>query len=372
MNICSPQLGLSPKSILGGEVFDVEILTGLAQKGHQIDVILPKGLPHVARNNIRITYLPVAHFPAFLFNLLALPYIFKVNKKNKVQILRLHQPQFLFLSALIFKIFNRDVKTVAVYHQFHESSFSIFSRLINHNWDLIVCDSIAVKNRLIKSYNVKSRKILVVHNGVPKYLKPAKKDKLLVKKLKLENKLVLLFMGLFIPRKNPLFLLELLKKLTKENKNIVILFLGKGPLESKIIEKAKEMKLSQNFRIIKPIFGKDKIKIHNLADIFVHPSLDEGFALTPLEAMACGKPVIMNDSHSASEAVVNGYNGILCKENNIRSWENAVKLISKSTKSMYDYGSNSLKKAKREFNWEKSVGLHNQAFKNMIVENESD
>jgi len=301
-----------------------------------------------------------------LFNVFALPYLFKVNIKNKIQILRLHQPQFLFAAAFIFKLCYREIKTVAVYHQFHESNFSFLSRYLNNYWDLIVCDSNVVKNKLIKTYNLKPAKILVVHNGVPTYLKPTKKNPQMVKKYNIQNKLVLLFMGLFIPRKNPLFLLDVLKRLTEENKNIVILFLGRGPLESKIIAKAKEMKLSPNIRIIKPVFGKDKIKIHNLADIFVHPSLDEGFALTPLEAMACGKPVIMNDTHSAREAIDDKTTGFICKVNDIDSWASAINSLSKNPSNLKKYGNSARIKAKTEFNWKKSVDMHYKVFKNLI------
>lgn len=363
MNICSPQLGLSPKSILGGEVFDVEILRGLAKNGYNIDVILPKGLSHIKGPKITTTYLPVAHFPAVLFNFLVIPYLFKVNSKSRIQVLRLHQPQFLFIAAIFFKLFYKNIRTVAVYHQFHESGFGFLSRFINNYWDHIVCDSLVVKSKLIRSYRVPPKNILVVHNGVPKYLKPTKKDNQLQIKLELQNKTVLLFMGLFIPRKNPLFLLDVLKKLVEKNKNIVIIFWGKGPLESAMITKAKELNLAGNIRILKPVFGKDKNKIHNLADIFVHPSLDEGFALAPLEAMACAKPVIMNKSHSAVEAVENGINGILCSENSVSSWEKAVLGISKNKTTLRKFGLNSLKKVKSEFSWKTSVNLHIQMLK---------
>lgn len=366
MIICSPQLGLSPKSILGGEVFDVEILSGLSKKGVKVHIIVPKNLPYPKDSNLSVTYLPFVHFPAFLFNILVIPYLFKINNKQKIQILRLHQPQFLFIAAIIFKIFNKDVKTVATYHQFNETNFGPFSKWINNYWDLIVCDSEKVKNKLINSYHVSLNKILVVHNGVPQYLKPEKKDNVLVKKYNLKGKTVLLFMGLFIARKNPLFLLDLIKVAIKSNPDIVLMFLGKGPLKEEILSKAKQLNVEKNIRLIEPVFDQEKTKIHNLADFFVHPSLDEGFALAPLEAMACGKPVIMNNSHSAREAIEDGYNGILCKENDINSWLQAINKLAKYKDIRQKFGKNSRKKVKEEFNWEQSVNRHYQFFKQAI------
>ena len=58
MRICSPQLGLAPKSILGGEVFDREILLGLAKKGIEIEIIIPKNKPHDKISNWKINYFP--------------------------------------------------------------------------------------------------------------------------------------------------------------------------------------------------------------------------------------------------------------------------------------------------------------------------
>src|SRR4030042_6153846 len=140
MVICSPQLGLNPNSILGGEVFDREILLGLAKKNIKIEVILPKGKPYDKKvKNVNITYLQITHFPAILGNLIYIPYLFKVYSKTKFQILRIHQPQFLGFGCLFFKLFRKKVKLVATYHQFREANFLFLSKLINNIWDHIIC-----------------------------------------------------------------------------------------------------------------------------------------------------------------------------------------------------------------------------------------
>src|SRR3989344_1740713 len=279
MRICSPQLGLAPKSILGGEVFDREILLGLAKKGIEIEIIIPKNKPHDKISNWKINYFPISHFPASFYNFFILPYLIKIYLIKPFDILRIHQPQFIGLGGIIFKLFFPKVKLVATYHQFRETEFNFFSKFINNFWDHIICDSLNVKKKIVSEYNVSKRRITVVHNGVPKYLKPTRKDLKLIKKFKLEKANILLFMGLFIQRKNPLFLIDLLLEISKKNKNVVMIFWGNGPLKNSIISRAKAMNLFQKIRIINPIFGKEKNKIHNLSDIFVHPALDEGFAL---------------------------------------------------------------------------------------------
>jgi len=367
MRICSPQLGLNPNSILGGEVFDREILLGLAKKGIKIEVILPKGKPYDHNiKNWHITTLPVKHFPAILANLIFIPYFFRVYAKRQFQIVRLHSPRYLGLGALIFKFFKPKVKLITTYHQFRESGFGPFSKIVNNFWDHIICDSQNVKNKLIKSYKLSPSKITVVHNGVPNYLSPAAKDKKLIQKLKLEGKTVLLLMGLFIERKNPLFLLDLLAELSKTKPKLVSIFWGAGPLRSEIIKKAKELKVFDKIRIINPVFGPQKNKIHNLCNIFVHPALDEGFALAPLEAMACAKPVVMTKGYSASEAVQNGINGYLCSSNNENDWTHKLEKLILNSNLRKRLGEASLKKVKAEFQWNIAVGKHIKVIRNLI------
>ena len=338
----------------------------MAKKGVKVEVILPKNLPHDKKvKNWDITFLPVAHFPAVFGNLLYLPYLFKIYKKNKFQILRIHQPQFLGIGCLIFKIFKKDVKLFANYHRFKETNFGPFSKYINKKWDHIICDSENVKKKINQSYQVPKSKITVIHNGIPSYLKPTKKDPKLIKTLKLEGKFVMLFMGLFIKRKNPQFLIDVLDELVKRDKNYAVLFWGEGPLKERIIKKAQELGLLENIKFIKPVFGAKKNKIHNLADIFVHPSLDEGLALAPLEAMACAKPIIMTSGYSSKEIVEDGKNGYIVRANDIKDWSNKIYALSSNKYLSTRMSIHTLKKVVNDFNWLKSVQINFEVIKKL-------
>jgi len=357
MRVCSPQLGLSPKSVLGGEVYDREILLGLAKRNVKIEIILPIGLDTDKNvKNWSITKIPIKRIPAPMFNFLVMPYLFLVYKRTKFEIIRLHSPQFIGLGALFFKFFVPKVKIIATYHQFRETKLFGLGKILNKYWDHIITDSQHVKAEIIKQFEVNEKKITSIHNGVPNYLKPQKKDQRLMKKLKLENKVVLLFMGLFIKRKNPLFLLDILKLLKRED--AVVLFWGKGPLKKEIIHRSQEVGTYNQIRIIDPVYGPEKNKIHNLADIFVHPALDEGFALAPLESMGCAKPLIMNFAHSATEVVENKVNGFLCEANNVKDWSHKINILISNPKLRAKMGTASLQKVKREFRWSKAIEKH--------------
>jgi len=364
MRLCSPQLGLSPQSILGGEVFDREILLGLSKKNVTIDLILPKNKPYDKNIvNFSITFLLIKSFPAILGNIIYIPYLLNINFVRKIHILRLHQPQFLFIAALVLKLVNKQVNIIATYHKFEETKFGYFSMKINNFWDHIIVDSNNVKKQLISSYNLHSSKITVVHNGVPRYLNPKDKDQKIVKKLNLKGKKVLLFMGSFDPRKNPLFLLKVLKKIN--DKNYVIIYWGSGPMKNEIISMANKLNIYKQIRLIVPIFGVGKNLYHNLTDIFVHPSIDEGFALAPLEAMACGKPILISDGYSSNEAVVDGKNGYILKMNNVDQWKNKIIELMSNKNLRRKYGSASHKKALDEFQWKYAVDKHYELIKSL-------
>lgn len=366
MRICSPQLGLAPNSILGGEVFDREILLGLVKKGVNVEIILPKNKPHDTNiKKWRITTLAISRFPAILANIIFLPYLTNIYRKKPFKILRIHQPQFVGLGCLFFKIFFRKVRLVATFHQFRETNFWLVSKLINNLWDHIFCDSNYVKRLICQKYQVSESKITVVHNGVPTYLAPMLKDNVLLKKMRLEGKIVLLFMGLFIERKNPIFMMDVFANLYKMNKNLALIFWGDGPMRAKILQRAEDLGVFDNVRIQKPMFGRGKNKIHNLADIFVHPSVDEGFALSPLEAMACAKPVVISRGYSSAEAVDDNTNGYLCIQNDLDDWNNKLSLLIKNPDLREKMGKASLEKVKREFQWRLSVRKHFDIYNNL-------
>ncbi len=363
LKICSPQLGISPKSYLGGEICDREILKGVAKKYVKVEIILPKGKQFDKNvKNWNITPVAISRAPAILYNFIFLPYLFKIYKKSRFDVLRIHSPRYIGLGALIFKFFHPEIKLLASYHNFWETNFNYLSKWINNQWDHIFCDSRYVSQKMHFVYKIPLSKISYGYNGVSEKLKPRTKNRKLLKKLKIENKTILLFVGTFTKRKNPLFLLDVLDILVKRNLEVILFYLGKGALKKKILKKAADLNLLENIRIIDPVYGQEKNQIFNLADIFVHPSMEEGFSLVVVEAMACSKPVIITNDYSAPEQVINGVNGFLCKVNNLKEWASKIEILIKDDQLRKKMGKHGEDLVRKKFQWKYAVEEHIKIF----------
>jgi len=68
-------------------------------------------------------------------------------------------------------------------------------------------------------------------------------------------------------------------------------------------QKAAELGLEESVRFLGDVSEADLPALYNLATVFAFPSLYEGFGLPPLEAMACGTPVVCANTSSLPEVV---------------------------------------------------------------------
>lgn len=369
MRIFSPQLGLSPISQLGGEVHDYNLIKELCSKGINFDVLLPKDRLFEKNKNLKMSFLPIKSiFPPHLFNVIALPYFF-ISQRTKIDIYRFHNPYFLGIAGKIFKRFNPDIKIVTTIHLAEErwDLDWIFKNTMDI-YDHFFVVSEYLKNWLIKKYKIFPSKITVIFNGVELGLSPGRKDKLLIKKYKLDGKIVLLNIGLLNKRKNVLFLIELYKRIVKNNPNLSLFFCGSGPLRKELEYEIKVNRLEKNVFVLKPVYKNDKKQMLNLADIFLFPSLYEGFGLVGVEAMACGLPVIASNNSSLPEIVEDGKTGFLAKTNDLADWEEKLLLLVKNRKKRLELGKMGLKRQKKLFTWDisaqKTVKIYREILRN--------
>lgn len=115
------------------------------------------------------------------------------------------------------------------------------------------------------------------------------------------DKRLLLYVGNLKAHKNLITVLDALKLMGRDD--VVLLLVGKAFKSLDLYKQEKEMGIEKQVIHTGMVSKGELIDIYNLADMFVFPSLYEGFGIPPLEAMACGTPVIAADNSSIPEVV---------------------------------------------------------------------
>jgi glycosyltransferase EpsF len=100
--------------------------------------------------------------------------------------------------------------------------------------------------------------------------------------------------GRFSESKNHLFLLKVAKKVIEADPTFVVLLVGDGPLKQHIEEEAKKLNIQKHIWFLG--VREDIPRLMNAFDVFLFPSLFEGFGIVTLEAQCTGTPCIVSSS----------------------------------------------------------------------------
>ena len=161
------------------------------------------------------------------------------------------------------------------------------------------------KQRVIDLLGVDSGRITVVPNGVDSQFTPATPAQIseLRDKLGLPPGRYLLSVGSLEPRKNVGRLLQAWERIAPELPKDVRLIVAGAQGASLVFAGMKFDRLPARVQFTGYIAQQDLPVLYSGALAFVYPSLYEGFGLPPLEAMACGTPVVTSDGSSLKEVV---------------------------------------------------------------------
>ncbi|MGQ9491757.1 MAG: glycosyltransferase family 4 protein [Anaerolineae bacterium] len=177
----------------------------------------------------------------------------------------------------------------------------------------VLADSESTKADLVELLGVEAEKISVVPAGVDARFRPVR-DTLKLAQVRQRYRLpewFILFVGTLEPRKNLPRLITAYAQMRRHTglpHQLVIA--GKpGWLYEGIYEQVVKEGLSENVHFIGFVADDDLPALYTLADLLAFPSLYEGFGLPPLEAMACGTPVVA--SNRASLPATIGSAGLL-------------------------------------------------------------
>ncbi len=179
---------------------------------------------------------------------------------------------------------------------------------------LIVTVSKYSLEKIVNLYRVNKEKIRVVPNGVdPQRFKPTEDYEKIRQEIGVNDKPCVLFVGRLIQRKGLPFLVEAAKDIIKECSETMFVIVGDGPLRGHLVAELEKTNLSRNFKFLGDVTDEMLPKLYNCCDVFALPSIQEGQGIALLEAQATAKPVVVFNVGAVSEAMLNGYSGLLVK-----------------------------------------------------------
>jgi glycosyltransferase involved in cell wall biosynthesis len=237
----------------------------------------------------------------FLYSLLINFKVTELQKKYKIEVFNLHAGPgglFLFKKPKISLVvtahhtYFQQIKFLK--DQWWKIIFIPFEKRTYKLADKIISVSETTKKTLVENYDIDPSKITVIPNCI---------DSQRFKKLPKVNKIPnsILFVGRLDKRKGIDFLLKAMPQILEKNPKIKLFIGGKGKLFGWCKKFINENKLENSVKMLGFIPDEDLVQWYNKCELFVIPSIFEGFGITALEAISCGSPVIATNTDGLSE-----------------------------------------------------------------------
>lgn len=292
-----------------------------------------KLLKHYKRQGCRIKFcwwLPYSVY-AKVFETFRIPYFFLFGRKNDI--------------TLFFEYRVPYGVGTKVADYLYDVNYKVYPETVNEsalNWlneylpiycersDTIITISEFSKKEIKKYLNIDGDRIRVVPCGVDceKYSRKAGINRMSTvrKKYGIKGEYIL-YMGTLEPRKNIAVLIEAYHILTEKKNRIPMLVIAgkKGWMYEQLFQMVSDFGLEDRILFTGYIDDNDSTAFMSGAELFVFPSLYEGFGIPPLEAMACGTPVIVSDAEALLEVV--GENAVVFRSGDAADLCNKIKQL---------------------------------------------
>ncbi len=320
-------------------------------------------IPEFNNSNVSIVK---TNYPSKLFG-----YIMqKVFAQPKLD--RLLDVDVFFMPHINFFAFSPRVKSIIAVHdlsfllypEFFSIKKNIWHKAMNvkknlKKFDKVIAVSNNTKQDLIELCGLDEDKIELVHSGVLDSFRKIEDDNLRLNEVREKYNLpkkFFLYLGTIEPRKNVDGLILAFENLMDENPSLndfeLVIAGAKGWKYRKTINLWKQSRYFNKIKFTGYVDEGDKVYLYNLASIFVYPSFYEGFGFPPLEAMACGTPVIASANSSLTEIL--GEAAIFINPYNTTSIKQSMKELAQNQEyrtKLVERGYNNIEK----YNWNKTA-----------------
>jgi glycosyltransferase involved in cell wall biosynthesis len=219
----------------------------------------------------------------------------------------------------------------------------------------VLTGSESTRSDLVELVGADPAKIKVIPYGCDPYFfeSPSEDELEAANKLYGLTRPFLLFVGNAKPHKNLQRLMKAFALLTERYPDIDLLVAGGEQEAAKdLVAELGQAELAKRIRFFGYLPKTDLRALYTLATVFVFPSLYEGFGLPPLEAMACGTPVIAGRCSSLPEVI--GHAGLLVNPRKEDAIADAIRLLLDDSTLRAALGERGREQA-RQFTWESTA-----------------
>jgi len=222
--------------------------------------------------------------------------------------------------------------------------------------DHIIAVSESTKRDTVRLLGVPEAKITVIYEAAHPLFTPITNEEALDRiraRYHLPSEFIL-FVSTIEPRKNLPTLLRAFRRLRDNYKSQATLAIAgnRGWLAEEVDAVLDELRLGDAVRFLGGVANEELVYLYNAAKLFVLPSFYEGFGLPPLEAMACGTPVIVSKVSSLPEVV--GDAGLLVEPEDVEGLTVAMWRVLTDDNLRREMRAKGLKRAAK-FSWERAA-----------------
>ena len=142
---------------------------------------------------------------------------------------------------------------------------------------------------------------------------------------------IALTVGRYTPYKNQIIIPDIAARICREYTDVYFVLIGVGPLREKVVNRVKEMGLEERFQFLSGL--PSMIPFWKSSDVFLFPSLMEGFGIVVIEAAAAGLPVVACRVPGVIEAAAACHNATLMDIHaSCQDWTEAVEKALKASR----------------------------------------
>jgi len=228
---------------------------------------------------------------------------------------------------------------------------------------LIITPSEPIKNEVCEHFKIQPEKVFAIPLAPRSSFKPMTPAETITvrKRFEVEDQF-LLFVGTIEPRKNlSTFVRALEEVLRTTDLSPQLVIAGKiGWKSEELLSQLERSPVRERIKLIGFVSDEDLRALYSACRAFIYPSIYEGFGLPPLEAMACGAPVIASRIPSIKESVAR----IVSATDSIELARNVVELL-RDEPARQSLSIRGLKHA-QEFSWQRTAALTREVYEQAV------